>query len=412
MKILCIITTTFPYGTKESFLESEIIHNYGFDKVIFMSSRAEGKLRELPNLSNLYYYRINALEDNYRKFFINALFSNFFWKEFFFLLLFSKRFSIYNLKLLLKETLLGINTFKKAKEIIDANYNGFESDDVVFYSYWLSDHALSTYLLSNHYKSRFCCSRTHRFDLYEEESRGGYLPYRQLYLNNIDTIIPIAQDGVNYLNKYSYKKNIKLFRLGVDDNGINPHEEASVFTIVSCSWCQPVKRIDLIIRALSNITEKKIKWIHFGNGQLLEDLKLQASIELKHNINFCFLGEVSNSYILDFYRHNHVDLFLNVSASEGIPVSIMEAISFGIPVIATDVGGTSEIVKDNISGFLMKKDFEILTLTELIIKVINLKEESELLRTSTRQFWELNYNSKINYREFYDFLNSKIKKNE
>ena len=44
-----------------------------------------------------------------------------------------------------------------------------------------------------------------------------------------------------------------------------------------------------------------------------------------------------------------VDLFLTVSANEGIPVSIMEAQSFGIPVIATDVGGISEIV-NNVNG--------------------------------------------------------------
>ena len=40
----------------------------------------------------------------------------------------------------------------------------------------------------------------------------------------------------------------------------------------------------------------------------------------------------------------HIDLFINTSSSEGVPVSIMEALSVGIPIIATDVGGTKEIV--------------------------------------------------------------------
>ena len=48
--------------------------------------------------------------------------------------------------------------------------------------------------------------------------------------------------------------------------------------------------------------------------------------------------------MLDYYKNNIIDIFINLSASEGIPVSIMDAISFGIPCIATNVGGTGEIV--------------------------------------------------------------------
>ena len=48
---------------------------------------------------------------------------------------------------------------------------------------------------------------------------------------------------------------------------------------------------------------------------------------------------------------------MNVSESEGIPVSIMEASSFGIPVIATNVGGVGEIVENGYNGLLLNKDF-------------------------------------------------------
>ncbi|MFR4320263.1 MAG: glycosyltransferase [Blautia massiliensis (ex Durand et al. 2017)] len=44
---------------------------------------------------------------------------------------------------------------------------------------------------------------------------------------------------------------------------------------------------------------------------------------------------------------------MNVSSSEGIPVSIMEATSFGIPGIATDAGGTKEIIRDKENGVLL-----------------------------------------------------------
>ena len=58
-------------------------------------------------------------------------------------------------------------------------------------------------------------------------------------------------------------------------------------------------------------------------------------------------------------------MFINVSSTEGIPVSIMEAMSFGIPVIATAVGGTPEIV-NNENGYLLSKDPSAKELAEVI----------------------------------------------
>ena len=83
----------------------------------------------------------------------------------------------------------------------------------------------------------------------------------------------------------------------------------------------------------------------------------EMSRELPENIKIDFRGNVKNSDLLEVYKNNQFDLFLNVSLSEGIPVSIMEALSFGIPCIATDVGGTKEIVIDGYNGWLLKKDF-------------------------------------------------------
>ena len=75
--------------------------------------------------------------------------------------------------------------------------------------------------------------------------------------------------------------------------------------------------------------------------------ELQALIENKSkNLNVILTGYISNSDVKQLYMMNDFDLFVNMSLSEGIPVSIMEAISFGIPIIATNVGGNAEIVND------------------------------------------------------------------
>ena len=62
---------------------------------------------------------------------------------------------------------------------------------------------------------------------------------------------------------------------------------------------------------------------------------------------------------------NYIDALINVSESEGLPFSMMEAISFGIPVIGTNVGGVKEII-NNDTGILLEKDFEIKSLSSLI----------------------------------------------
>jgi glycosyltransferase involved in cell wall biosynthesis len=54
----------------------------------------------------------------------------------------------------------------------------------------------------------------------------------------------------------------------------------------------------------------------------------------------------------EFYKG--LDLYLNTSLHEGIPISILEAMSYGIPIIAPNVGGLEEILDDGIQGYLVE----------------------------------------------------------
>src|SRR5690606_27399675 len=95
-----------------------------------------------------------------------------------------------------------------------------------------------------------------------------------------------------------------------------------------------------------------------GFGPMENELRELAKNKLgkKSNIQFEFTGRMNNPDLLEFYRKNPANVFINVSESEGIPVTIMEAMSFGIPVIATDVGGVREIVKSGANGILLQKE--------------------------------------------------------
>ena len=169
--------------------------------------------------------------------------------------------------------------------------------------------------------------------------------------------------------------------------------------ICSCSNLIPVKQVDKIIDVISQVHIENIRWIHFGDGPLRSQFE-QLAREKLPNVQYEFRGIVANDKILDFYADNYVDLFINLSSSEGIPVSIMEALSAGIPVVATDVGGTSEAVNSQ-NGFLISADFNISDVAQTITDYFMLEPTMQIqFRQNAYNYWKDNFNAVKNYNDF------------
>ena len=79
------------------------------------------------------------------------------------------------------------------------------------------------------------------------------------------------------------------------------------------------------------------------------------------------MGDLQEKDVFRTYLAGSINLFVSVSETEGLPVSIMEAISFGIPVMATDVGGCREIANAH-TGVLISKDFDVKSVAEEITR--------------------------------------------
>lgn len=244
--------------------------------------------------------------------------------------------------------------YRKLKTLLCDDYNNY------IYAYWMFEPAMVGTGLKSIIPTERLISRAHGYDLYEYRHKNQYIPFRKLTLDNIDHICPISEDGVKYLHtQYSgrYDPKISVERLGtiklfdsVENQHIPEHP-----VIVSCSNLVALKRVNLIIKALAKCNQK-VEWHHFGDGDQAEILKKKAE-KLPTNISMTFHGRVPNREVQQFYADHFITAFINVSETEGIPVSIMEAQSYGIPAIATDVGGTHEIVHDGVDGLLLKKDF-------------------------------------------------------
>jgi glycosyltransferase involved in cell wall biosynthesis len=162
--------------------------------------------------------------------------------------------------------------------------------------------------------------------------------------------------------------------------------------------------LHLIVEILKNFKEDVV-WTHFGSGPLEEEIAMQAK-SLANNVSINFKGLVDNKDIMNFYLNTHVDFFINVSEIEGIPVSLMEAISFGIPVLGCNICGVPEIVNFR-TGYLLDKDFNPKDVAK-IIKDHNSKslEQKIEFTKNVKSFWLEKFNAKKNY---VDFIENKLK---
>lgn len=273
------------------------------------------------------------------------------------------------------------------------------NDTVLVYSYWLFSSAYIAGKLEINCKSKKIVSRGHGFDIYLERNVCNYLPLRKETLKKLDIIFPISNDGTAYLKSRYPDIASKVFtkRLGTLDHGLNPEKKNTELKIVSCSNLIPVKRVHLILEILKYVNRKTI-WAHFGDGPEMKKMIELSSECLPDNITVYFRGAIANDALMDIYAKEHFDWFINVSESEGIPVSIMEAMSFGIPVIATNVGGTSEIVEEGKNGYLLDVNFDPVDAAAILTNDI-----SEM-RINARKTWEDKYNAERNYNIFFEDL--------
>lgn len=314
----------------------------------------------------------------------------------------------------------GIENFINSRQI---NLN-----ETTFYSYWCDEHAIALAIMKRKISTLNFVTRLHGWDLYFERHRIPFLPFREFIFNKASKILSISNDGRKYIldKKLSILSNkIITSRLGVSDLLINVsyRSEADlpvnkkVLHILSLSSVIPVKRLDKLINALKQISSFDIHWHHIGNGTELYEsvIKQLAEHELNRrtNISYTFHGYYSKAQVLDFLQNVPIDVIINCSDSEGIPVSIMEAMSAGIPAIAYDVGGIPGILINEETGILLKSNGKneknkVEELKNAIEKFYHFPVETRLkFSKNAKSMWNENYNALKNYEMVSNILGAR-----
>lgn len=404
MKILLLLTALFPYDSGEEFLTEEVKHIRGFDRVLVCPCNLKQNsviTKELPDFAECVpLKRTDSGKSAYLK-------------------LMTKPYILAEIANLIKEGRFSsvrlyemLFFMKKAQELYNALVQSKQfdtADEVTIYSYWFYDAAAAGALFADYLRRRGVkvtqVSRAHGFDVHEERAQYCYLPMRRFLLSRVYRLFPCSQNGADtIIGRYpEYAAKIRPAFLGTANHGEKPGSRERGLQILSCSYMVPVKRLHLIVQALK-LADFPVTWTHIGSGPLEQEIKQQAET-LPENVQTRFTGQMDNAAVMEYYKADAVSAFVNVSSSEGIPVTVMEACSFGIPVIATDVGGTREAVTEGKNGYLLPKDFSPEELVALLRKLKDMPEEEYgRLCAGSREIWENKFNAGYNYKRFYEEL--------
>lgn len=144
--------------------------------------------------------------------------------------------------------------------------------------------------------------------------------------------------------------NVKVIHNG----STTPSEQSinySVHTplrLVMIARFSPQKDQETLIKAVTKLPKDSYKLTFVGDGETLQTNKeLVSKYGLNHNIKFVgFKDDISNELINN-------DVYILSTHYEGLPISIIEAMSYGLPIIASDIGGNNELIKNKENGFLV-----------------------------------------------------------
>ena len=404
MASVLILTSAYPYLPGEQFIDDEIGYwnRSDFSDIYILPAIAIGEPRATPDRVSVVtsgnMYRNKRLLGP----FLKALFSKALFNEIRFLFL-NKKLTLITAWLALKEMLL----VKLAQRQIEKFLKKHDID--IIYSYWNNAISYAACEVKRKGQVSKLVTRAHGADLYEERRPLSYMPLKWQYVGDFDKIFCLSLSAKRYfLSRYGGAESIMaISSLGVPLPAklSAPSNPPSVH-IVSLSYCVPIKRIDKIMDAVQRFSEsnpdRAITWTHIGAGQLFPPLRDKAAtLSDRHsNLTCRFLGDVENEQVKRFFLDNRVDVFVNCSESEGVPVSIMEAMSCGVPAIAPNVGSVSSLVSAP-HGYLMSESPDVQELADALSAFFEVPGHNrEAMRIAARSHIEKNYNAERNYLAF------------
>lgn len=413
-KYLILFTLHYPFHYMDSFIDPEIEKlAQNFDHIYIFSHNTKSEIkRDIPHNSTA--FRIDKTYGMAEKLKLSALFVSSIWRK--------EQKAIkhtYGLPVSVSVIKTAFSYYASALKIKDTiedliHEKGLLDGQIFVYSFFLTEATLAAALCKDKYKLKIV-TRLHGYDLYFERENNNYLPFRPFLLSQLNQLFFISQNGLNYfadklkINNPKLKSKLSLNYLGTTQEQVPNQAKADLFpdhtVIVSNSWVLPLKRLHLIADALRLMPkDKQFVWIHFGDAIGIEKEYCEAFFknvaEMKDNypnVQFILKGATDRDDILAYYHQNKIDALVNVSATEGVPISMMEAFSAGFTVIGTNVGGVGEIVQDGVNGYLLNPNPDIEEIAAALLKLqAQTIEEKHKFQTAAYETWQKKFDAMKN----------------
>lgn len=346
MTRILIITRAFPFLPGEQFIEPEAPFWERDDaEVVVMPWRAQGDPRPIPESVVVDRCLADITPAQHRAARLAALRHPLMWRE---LAGLARRRRV--TPATAKEALRSVAGALVVRDALAAWIAENGPVDVV-YTYWWDVWTYGAQLLKGRGVGHVV-SRAHRYDLYEDKHPSGYLGLKRQLGPQLDAQLAISEDGRRAaITQFGLPESlVRLSPLGVEVPQVTSRTSpAGELRILSTAMMNPVKRIDRLVDALALLCERHpeltVHWTHFGGGSQYEEFTARVGgMSSLPNLAVEMPGSVGNDVVRAHMADEPVDLFVNTSESEGVPVSIMEAMAFGVPTLAPAVGGIGEIV--------------------------------------------------------------------
>lgn len=248
-------------------------------------------------------------------------------------------------------------------------------------------------------------SRAHGGDLFAEAHGWSSIPYQREALSACDLTASVSQVGARYLRaKFPDRApQIVVRTLGIRDLGaVAEPADTSAIRLLSVSSVDGNKRVDLIARVAAHLScrGRWVQWTHIGAGPNLDQVRAFIAAS-PPNMQSRLLGQIPPSEVHRELLSGGYHAFLNLSLSEGAPVSLMEAQCVGIPVVATRVGGSPEVCPPELNE-LVCPDTDVQSIAAAVERAVVRDAGQRLAR---REHWSATYNQATTYQRWSQELN-------
>jgi len=235
--------------------------------------------------------------------------------------------------------------------------------------------------------------------------------FGKIILKSADKVIAISQEVASFCNQLAKRKNTcqTVIHRGINIETIDrvpPSQDlrkkySNKIIITFVGRIIDGKGIKDLIKAIQAITtsrqiNKKIICLIIGSGP--QEKSLQKIIQENYlNKYIKLLGSKKHNEVIAILKSS--DIFVNPSYTEGLPTSVLEAATCGKAIIATDVGGTNQIITNNKSGYLIQPK-NVTSLTEKLLILINNPAKIKLFGQNAHNHIKQNFSWKKSIEKY------------